>query len=371
MIKSDPIKYLVLLITLGLFASCTTTKELQMEVMLPAEIIIPSDAKRITIVDNSHPLDSAEGHGIYIKKSGTYVRSRKNYSYDKDPSIVLSHKETVNVDSVSVSVVKNLSNQLVDANFFNAVTLWNSNVRNVNTLKGTPLDKQLLKEIAESTDADIVVTLDALDEKDVLLVREISEGWYDYPTLDVFTQSYWRMYDINENKLLTKIVHKDTIFWEGRLEYNYRVVGMPYLKDAILEAGWNHGREAGQKIVPYWSVTSRSYFTGGASGASQSMSFVKDLDWDNMESYFINHLQDSKKEKAKVIYAYNVAVAKELKGDLAGANDYITKAIEYANELNNSSANQIIKRTTLRYWNILKKRLSQDKLIQLQMSGGQ
>ena len=372
MIKYNPIKLFVLLLLFVLFSSCLTTRQLSMEVLSPAEIVIPASGKRVTIVDNSHALDSANGHGIYIKRSGAYVGGDKNYSYDKDPSVVLSHKETVNVDSVSASVVKNLSNRLLEANFFEAVTLWNENVRqNSYQTKGAPLRRRDLTAIAEASDADIVISLDALSENDVLLVREIYDGWYDFPTMDVYTQSFWRIYDINNDKLLSKIVHKDTVFWEGRLMYNFKVIDIPHLEDAILEAGWNHGHEVSQKIVPSWGSVMRTYYTGGASGLSQSATFVKMLRWEEMAAYFEGLLLEAKKEKQKALYAFNIAVAYELQGDLIKANDYVRKALEFSKVLSNKPTNVAILENSKRYWKVLRKRQADDKLIQRQMSGDQ
>lgn len=345
---------------------------MQMEVLKPAEVVIPSYGKRVTIIDNSHPLDSTEGHGIYIKKAGSYVGGGKKYSYDKDPSIVLSHKETVNVDSVSASVVNNLANSLLDAQFFDAVTVWNENVRtNIYEAKASPVDDRLLNEISEVTEADIIISLDAIDERDILLVREISPNWYAYPTLDVYTQSFWRIYDVKEGELLQKLVHKDTVFWEGRLMYNFKVLDIPHLKDAILEAAWYHGKSSAGKMVPNWKSVSRTYFTGGASNLSQAGAFIKEQNWDGMIERYSVELANAKKEKAKTLYAYNLALGNELKGDLISANEYIEKAIDYSSELKETPVNDYIKKLCKNYKKELDKRLAQEKLIQLQMTGEQ
>lgn len=309
--------YLLLLIG---SSSCALYKVVDIEVIEPGSIVFPAWVKNVTLVDNSLPLDSTKGHNTCIEKN-------YNLRSGVKPKLTTINITNVKVDSFSVGVVRNAANRLLEAGFFDTVTVWSKNYRvGIDNVSGVSLANGLVAEIAKATNADVVISLDLLAPIDDVIIREVYPGWYDYPTLEVKTRSLWNIYNVRDEKLHGRIFHVDTIFWEGEMSGNYKVLNLPNRASALSDAAWEHGATFADKLVPHWVSTSRTYFSSGAKLMRKVQLLLDSAAYIKVIKLMDLGLIDTQSKRKKAMYAHNAALAYELMGDITKAESKAKEA---------------------------------------------
>lgn len=345
------------------FTSCAIYKSVDIEVLEPGTIVFPVWMKNITLVDNSLPLDSAKDHNTYIDKYRPFTTGVK-------PDRTLIDATSVKVDSLSVGILRNSANRLLESKFFENVTVWNVNYRDsVDGGTGISMANNLIYDIADVTNADVVVSLDYVSAKDAAIIREVYPGWYDYPTLEVSTRSLWRIYNMKENRSMGMIVHQDTIYWEGHMIDNYKVKGLPLRADALIEGTWQHGANFADKLVPHWKSTKRVYFTSGGKNFSKVSQLIDSAAYDRVIAVMQEGFELTQSKRKRAMYAYNMALGSELKGDIYQASQYIKIALENLALMPDDGYENYYEVKIKQYNKILTKRLSQQDALKRQLTG--
>jgi len=219
-----------------------------------------------------------------------------------------------------------------------------------------------LKEIADSTHADLLISLDYFTSVDAESSQKIAAGLY-IGNIAVYGMGVWNFYNLKTGGPEFSYNHLDTLMWYAESQSpGYAEKELPPRKDAVLNAADVMGIRMAEKLIPHWIGVQRLYYTSGQAELKKTEPLVKDGKWiEAAEIWRANVNNKNKNIAAKSMY--NLGVACEMQGDLEAAVDWIVKSYHVF-----GNKNEIHSMNCLDYLNILGQRRFDLKVIEKQVS---
>ncbi len=386
---------LLLIITIiGGLQACNTLYSynlIDIEVAEPGKILLPERYSKAAIAYNNI-LD-------YIPNNDTYFYNRQPY------------QDTLNLDSISAKVyfsssVENLNKQFyfdsiielpfhgnsgycfsdslvriheVDTSKIEEYVLFPSisMLSNIISENQAPLknncelrflDPKLglytqneLKQIADSTHADILISLDYFSSVDIKSTQKLAANLY-YSDVSVYSMGLWNFYNLKTGAPGFYYNQFDTLMWTNEDEFKeFSERTLPPRKDAVLNAADIMGIRLTEKLIPHWTQVQRLYYTSGHVELRKTNQLVKAGKWiDAAEIWKANINNPNKNIAAKSMY--NLGVACEMQGDIDAAIDWVVRSFQVF-----GSKNQVHYLNCTDYIRILGKRKIDLKLINQQL----
>jgi len=329
--------------TVLLLNSCASTNGVTMEVLVPANITVPSTIKKVAVVNRSLP---AKGDGFVNFLEG-FITGEAIHA-DKD---------------ASNKCIGSLVNKLNLAPRFGAVLV------NYPQLKGTgtrewplPLSWTMVDSICKMYKSDALVALETFDsdflfDKGKNLLKQKTAHGADtivteyFANFKVNVNAGWRVYDDINKKVLDEQNFTDVKAWLKKGATPEAVLSqLPDKRDAINAAGLFAGDQYGMRISPTWENVYRNYYVRGKKevGFKNAKKFVRLKKWDQAVIIWTN-LSKSTDTKIAGRANYNLALASEMDGDLDKALSFATIARDtygvrpaayYVNQINARIADQ-------------------------------
>lgn len=307
---------LLLFIILLAFSACKTTY-VTVNVLKPAHITVPSKVNNLVFVNRSLPAKSERFKNILegaVTGEGVLADRRG-----------------------SEECIKGVIASLNQSPRFKAVAPGNVDLRGTGTREFPPvLDWRVVEDICRQNQAEALITLETFDSNNSVQVgerqaeRKEGETTVKYTefraTLNVEIETGWRIYYPAERRIIDQNIFTDGRSWSSVHEARKKAeAGLPFLDNAIADAGFYAGKQYAFRISPMWINVSRYYFKKGNKDFERADRFGKSGDWNGAADIWIKYV-DHRDEKIAGNACYNMALAEELEGNLDKALEWARKS---------------------------------------------
>jgi tetratricopeptide (TPR) repeat protein len=170
-------------------------------------------------------------------------------------------------------------------------------------------------------------------------------------TMKISYETLIRIYDPSVEKVLTRMLLRDTLFWKDR---DYSAAGLfehfTPVKKALNEVGIAIALDFSGEIGPLWLRERRSFFATGSSALKQAAPLVNAGQWEPAIALWKDTAEKTKSKSVKSKTEYNIALGYEMQGDLDAAIEWALK-----------SYNTMYRTNTYNYLETLKRRKNEIK----------
>jgi hypothetical protein len=315
--------------------SCSTSS-VMVEVLVPADITVPQDIKKLAVINRSLP---AKGEKLNNILEG--VLTGEGIQVDRD---------------ASNRCVSGVADKLLNSPRFTVTVPGNVDYRGTGTAEfPIPLDWSEVEKVCNASNAEALVALETFDSNTStrysLREKTKKEGEqtikYNVSVahMDVSISAGWRIYYPAKKKVIDQNVFVDHKGWEAEGKTNEDAYGhLPAQRICVSDAGFFAGQQYGFRISPTWVNVSRAYYVKGNDDFKDAKFKVRSNLWKSAAEIWQKYVND-KDPKIAGRATYNMAVACEIEGKLDIALDWARKS--YSN-YHNSKARSYINTLTQR-----------------------
>lgn len=296
------------IISLFLLSSCTILYEFPIEVFQPAKVTLPPQIKNITLASRN------------LKYSSDTLQ----HYYSRDNKLTKDISQ-LNIDSITINACfDSLTAKLHQQQRFGKVTVLPlTTFARQYSQKINPPGKAQVQKIASDTQADALILLDMFSA--FYSVYPVSDD--NKSVAQVVTASIWTIYDPANYRILHHQSMIDTLYWDGLDEKgNYLSSRIPAKKDAISIAAGLTGVKYSKNLVPFWKQVNRSLLSCKQADFLQAITLAKKNKWDQASALWENYT-NSTHNRYRLQALYNLAVAREMEGDIEGAKHLLDEAL--------------------------------------------
>jgi hypothetical protein len=192
--------------------------------------------------------------------------------------------------------------------------------------------EEQLRQIADSTDADLIISLDYFASTDG--TSYIQPLYQVQVQRFVLSQGIWSLYDLNLLKLEYSGNRIDTVSWDAEAEYvKDALKELPPRKDAILNAAEISGTKFAELIIPHWSEDERLYYRSGQVELAKAEPFIKVGKWLEAAKIWKENITNPNKSIAAKCM-FNLGLACEMEGDIDAAIDWVVQSFQVFKQKN-------------------------------------
>lgn len=349
MCKSYPL--IVSLSFLLILSSCSGIKYLTVETREPAQVTLPNEVLRVTVVNNVVQQPNNIGHNLL--KIGSSVANRVEASSD----------------SISIFYTEALTQFLNEEDYFQRVLFYNYPVReDSDFFKEVLLDPEKMNEIRSITNADAIISLDRLIIE-TNKREHFKQLGYTYSDMTAKINSTIRVYLPTMEGKIPRVEYIDSLNWIGFDIQDGNAFAeemLPSREEAMKLLVVTAAEKMTNVFAPHWERQDRWYYTSASKLMREGEVYAKDANWlkaiERWEEYFNNTSDKKQVNKAKA--ANNIALAYEML-------DEMDKAYKWANEANNlfvesTAPNSLERRRSLLYKNEIERRINSLNSINMQ-----
>ncbi|MEX0291652.1 MAG: DUF6340 family protein [Flavobacteriaceae bacterium] len=338
--------------SLILITACSTTHQLSINTIAPAEVDLARNIKRIGIINSSIPSERAE----YKDRLGQILASedKELAKQGTDAAINGLFEELANdqrfeeillLEDVP-EVMKGIS-PVPDANSWNTIeTLCQMH------------DVDAIFSLAYyDTDTKISLKNTKMQERD--LVRDYVEVKAHEITLETLIENGWRIYDPQNKEIIDEFTFNDQVTASAKGISPMRALrAVTDRKDSILQKSMNTGSAYGSRLQPSKQVIVREYYISGTDRLVEADKLAQNEDYDAAKLLWeqdVEHVNAKIRARA----CHNLAVINEYKGDLENAVDWASKSNDHAKS-----------KITKKYIEALQHRIAQKEVLAQQLTYG-
>ena len=298
--KSHTIFFLILITSF--ITGCITSTNIEITVLKPAEIALPSNVSTLGIIDRTvfYPPDTLLAHKI---------GEEADEEWFKDLEIVA--KESID-GFVAV---------LADSPRFDYKILESKELE-IDDFSSEPgfLEWEQILKICYEQEVDAMVVLRQVDSYDpyFLFAENTLSFSFAYYT---YIHNSWRIYDPLTMKIIDEYEYVDTTYREvdeNIFEYIFSN-GSPDRESEVREASYWAGILYGVRITPLWEDVYRKYYRWGNEASQKAAIFVDNDNWLDAATIW-NKETENKNKKIAAKACYNMALASEVMDNLEMAN---------------------------------------------------
>ncbi len=205
-----------------------------------------------------------------------------------------------------------------------------------------------VEQICEKTHSDALIAIEYFMTADTIYVGYSKEAYRHKVRLLHIHTTLWRVYDPGRKKVLDEYLQKDTLIWKGQgIRTAEAMESIPDIIDAGGTACYQSAEKYGLRIAPAWENVQRKIHSPCKSGMWKAYQNLKQDQWQDASQAWINIIEDPEIEKnIKWKAAYNMAVLSEIRDKLNVAVEWAKKAYELSDNENEVKS----------YLNLLKER---------------
>lgn len=321
--------------------SCSGIKYLTVETREPAQITLPHNVLRVTVVNNVVQQPNNVGHNLVeIGKSD-------------------SKRVEASADSVAVYYTEALAQFLNEEDYFQIVDYYNEPVRDDSDFfQEQLLAPEIMNEIRRETGAQAIISLDRL-----ILETDIREHFrqqgYSYCDLTGRINSTIRVYLPTMEGKIPRVQYIDSLTWVGfdiQDGVAYAQEMIPSREEAMKLLAVRAAEKMSYVFAPHWERQDRWYYTSSSKLMREGEAFAKKPDWQNAierwELYYNSVSDRNKTSKAKA--ANNIALAYEMLDEMDEALKWATEANKLF--IDSTAPNSLERRRSLLYKNEIERR---------------
>jgi hypothetical protein len=319
---------------------------MSLSVLEPAPVSIPSNIKRVAIVNRSQASNETQTLDAIHK--------------------VLSLESNDLQQTGAKASLRGLSDELMKNNRFTEIKPLNKELRSFGAgIFPTALQWDSVEKICKESNTDALFALELFDTETKLNYAasptRVNLGVTSLPAIEhqvsmtTFVKTGWRIYDPANRIILDEFIIGRDISSSGS-GINPAVAASALIgrKEAVTEVGNKAGEAYASRILPYWIRVSRDYFVGGNENFKTAKRKAQSGNWDGAAQIWSEETKNTDGKLAGRA-CYNMAIISEINGDLDGAMQWSQKSYE-----------DYKIRLALNYLNILKNRQRHNELLKSQ-----
>lgn len=319
-------KTIISLLFKGLFifsglilSTVCSTRNVSMQLLIPAEITIPQEIKSVGILNRSLPQKNEQFLNVlegFI--TGESVLADREGSFNCIRGVEARLNELPRLKAFAIE-----SDQYrgTGTRQFPEVLDWNS----VDALCRQNKVDAILS--LETFDSDFGIKKSTSDRKEKVNGREVVHKEY-HADLRVEVNTGWRLYDNIHRTIVDKVSFSDRKEWTGNGSGEQAALDdLPSKRHTINESGKHAGIKIANRLSPNWRTENRSYFVKGNDDFKAAKEQVK---FNNWEAAILTwkRLSESPDPVIAGRACYNLALASERKGDIDLAIVWVEKAMK-------------------------------------------
>lgn len=304
-----------------ILAACAGTRDMQVSVLRPAKITIPTSIRQIALLNRSIPTSVT---GFEASLSGETAVRDKELSED----CLRGLNETLNLRASS------------NTPRFDAVRCGSTmNAADGKSLGfGAPLDWKIVDSICNAQQVQALLVLEYFDTDFSVLnpgataqaaVGAVLNGT---PTSvevrgTATAEAGFRVYDPKVQKILYEDRFQFKKYWTQRSANPVEALAKLIKRnEALLNVSYNTGVEFAYNIVPLYFWEDRLMYKGKKGNMERGERQALAKDWDGALHTWTEVYETTFKSKIRAKAAFNAALACEVLGDLQGAQKWIQQA---------------------------------------------
>lgn len=304
-------RFLVIVTVVFSLSGCLTLGTVEIEIIQPAKITVPSNINSILIVNNSigYPADTFKNN-----------TQKGLFKLDTTTTQLLARQ----VNNILNESPRFDTSKLVDDICF----------RKPKTLL-QPIEWEGIDGLCHSYDVNSVLSLEAFGIDDVIIKGSYYDGYAyrSYSSLSLIVNSMWRIYLNDENRVLEKRIQRDTIYIDeinskkGYLKALSQISAINYLANKIAS---NISTQVSDRLAPYWQPIHRYFYIYTDVKMQQAAKLAYADNWRGA-AYIWNPLTKNKNKKISAAACHNMALVCEVEGKFDVAVKWLEKAISINN----------------------------------------
>lgn len=334
---------------LSVLAPGCASKSMSMNVLQPADVMVPANIDTIVVIDRSRAQGGGQGALAILEGAlsgeaiGVDIEGRKQALNGAVTTLQASPR----FDAMLIPLDK----EAAESDLFDSTMSWKA-----------------AKKLCQQYKCQAIVALEAFDSDSgynhTSHVEERTEGERTVKhtvhdvTRDTNVAVAWRLYDVENQRIVDDM--RDMALARSWSEHGdteaQALQSLPSQYDTVAVLGHDVGALYGARIAPTWIVVSRAYYTKGHDDLKLAKNYVMAGDWSGAQALW-TPLTGSPDAKVRGRAEFNMAVAAEVAGDLEGALAWARKAaVDLANNKSRS------------YVTVLEQRIADFHKLQEQMS---
>lgn len=286
----------------------------------PTKDELPKDIQSLTIMNRS--MDSQFRN--YREDSLQNFFYRNGYQLSK---IVLD-------STAADTTIRALATLLFESGRYDAVVPVERNMKRILPYEFLPdtLAPETVSQICSNYNTDALMVLERFstklmaDNSKEKYIDQNLNAFYSYnASLDLKYDAFFRIYKPGKKTLIKEIELNDTISWESTDNNQTRMLNkIPSIKMAMIDAGIKVALDIDSKLSPTWTQEKRGYFIFNPRD-DRGQQLMNDSNYEAAGKFWTEMAQ-SKDKKIRSKAEYNLALVKELNGDIDGAIEWGLKS---------------------------------------------
>jgi len=314
------LRNILFFLTITLIGSGCATDGVRMSVYEPPVVTLPSDVKKVAILDRSETDKSAKA----INKIDEFM------------SI-----ETRKIDKNGANAcVNGLFDKLAQNNRFENIKLLDSTGITNPTVGVMPsqLDWPTVTKLCEKYQVDLLFVLEHFDSDtrvDYSTVPvQIRTPLGDVPGIEHRAKATttlelgWRIYDPIQKTIFDVFPMRERVISVGQgINPAKAIAALTNINDLVKQTSNRLGRQYALRVLPYYPRVRREYFVAGSYSLKIGKRKAQTGNWDGAEQVWLEETS-SDKRKAAGRACYNMAIISEINGDIHKALEWAQKSYE-------------------------------------------
>ncbi|MGB5385554.1 MAG: DUF6340 family protein [Eudoraea sp.] len=310
---------IVLLFLFMILVSCSTTRNVDIQTMEPAQVSLSSTIKRVGII----------GGRVHLKEEKEQTGLNVLISRENEKLAIKARDAAIN----------GLYNALAGDTRFDTIILMEDIVENKedpNTY-GNYLDWNTVESLCNNYDVDAIFSMAYYDSdtrvslkkttmEQLNLLRVKEKVAAQQITLETLIENGWRIYDPSSKLLIDEFTFNNQIVSTAKgLDPYEALQAIEDRAESIVEKSKQTGSSYGARLQPYEHSITRDYYVRGTTGFEQAEIYTLSGDWEAAADLWKKETENiDPKISSKA--CYNLAVLNEINNNLDVAMDWATRA---------------------------------------------
>jgi len=344
----NPTNILACIAWVLLLTSCAATNRLTMGATEPAMVHLPSEVRRVGIINRSAP-------------------SKGNKVLDNIDKVLSA--EGLHLDEKGAeAAISALASELSAIKDFKKIEIIEGveEIKKGLAVMPASLSWEIVEQLCEEYQVDVLFSLAFYDTDTKASYKITTMKLPNSLGIDVHVPAQevtlattvfngWRIYDPHTKEIIDERFYEKNMVFMGRgINPMKAVEAIAGRNEAVQEYSRNLGIAYANRLIPKTVRIARDYFVRGTDNFKIAKRRAQAGDWDGAAELWERELTNSKAKIAGRAY-YNMGISKEINGDLEQAIQFASKSY---GDYNN--------RIALDYVNILRHRAQQNRVLNQQ-----
>ncbi len=340
--------YLIAIVLISSIFGCATERTV-IRSMEPSPVSIPSNIKRIGIINSNVPSEAVK------------IQGRLDLAVAEE-DLWLTKKGTE-------AAISGLFDELEKDKRFGMIKLLDSVPDSMQDFAAVPqkIDWPSVEALCDLHDVDVIFSLAYYETETKLsikkstmlqpnMMRENEKVPAKEITMETLIENGWRIYDPKKSAVLDEFVFNDQFVAKGKGTNEVRALRSINRRDTLLNQSRSRGSSYGLRLLPSEINIDRIYYVKGSELLEKAHELVIQDDWAGA-AYLWKEESENQNAKIGSRGCHNVAVNFERDG-------YLNTALQWATRANSLHETK----TSLEYINSLNDRITQKGLLDKQLA---